>query len=142
VCDTTSFDGGWTWDTGYYYKVSAVDIHGNESGFALLAPENVTGTDTPETPMAAYLRQNFPNPFNPATTIEFGLERHSHVSLRVYDAAGRLTRVIANNDRPAGHYSEVWDGKDGCGRAVSSGVYFYRLDTGSLTRTRKMILLK
>ncbi|MCK4773496.1 MAG: T9SS type A sorting domain-containing protein, partial [Candidatus Krumholzibacteria bacterium] len=140
--DPTSFDGGWTWNGGYYYKVAAVDIHGNESGFALLAPDEVTGAATVGAPKADYLRHNFPNPFNPATTIEFGLEGPSRVSLRVHDAAGRLVRVIAEDERPTGRYTEVWDGKDGSGRAVSSGVYFYRLETGSLTQTRKMILLK
>ena len=140
--DTAAFDGDWSWDAGYWYKVAAVDIHGNESAFAVLGPDMVTGDDPMPVPDATFLTQNFPNPFNPATTIEFGLERPSRISLQVYDAAGRLVRIIADEERPAGHYSEVWDGKDGSGRAVSSGVYFYRLDTGSFTRTRKMILLK
>jgi predicted lipoprotein with Yx(FWY)xxD motif len=140
--DPEYFDDEWRWNAGYYYKVSATDIHGNESDFVLLTPENVTGADTPGRPRASYLRQNFPNPFNPSTTIEFGLERPARVSLMVYDAAGRLVHVIADDDRPAGHYAEVWDGKDASSRAVSSGVYFYRLDTGSLTKTKKMILIK
>ncbi|MBN1163211.1 MAG: T9SS type A sorting domain-containing protein [Candidatus Krumholzibacteriota bacterium] len=141
-CDTMLFDDEWNWADGYHYKVSALDIHGNESGYAMLEPSQITGEEEPKNPAAAYLRQNFPNPFNPSTTIEFGLERRSSVSLGVYDAAGRLVRVILDEERPSGRYEEVWDGRDGGGRAVSSGVYFYRLETGSLTRTRKMILLK
>jgi predicted lipoprotein with Yx(FWY)xxD motif len=93
-CDTTLLDSGWRWSEGYYYKVSAIDIHGNESGFALLSPDGVTGTDTPKAPEAAYLRQNYPNPFNPTTRIAFGLSAPAHVSLRIYDAAGRLVRAL------------------------------------------------
>jgi hypothetical protein len=140
--DTTTFDGDWRWSSGYYYKVSAVDVHGNESGLALLRREGVTGHETPQVPEASYLAQNHPNPFNPVTRIEFGLDRPSRISLGWYDAAGRLVRVIAEGKRPRGRYAEVWDGKDGNGRAVSSGVYFYRLDAGSSMPTRKMILLR
>jgi hypothetical protein len=141
-CDTLYFDGGWSWSDGYYYKVSAIDVHGNESGFVLLRPEDVTGTDTPKAPEASYLAQNYPNPFNPMTKVEFGLVAPGRVSLRIYDAAGRLVRVLAEGDRPAGRYAELWDGCDASGRAVASGVYFYRLDAGAFTQTRKMILLR
>ncbi|MCK4539135.1 MAG: T9SS type A sorting domain-containing protein, partial [Candidatus Krumholzibacteria bacterium] len=125
-----------------YYKICAVDRHGNESDFALLGPAEITGEETPDTPAAAYLSQNYPNPFNPSTTIEFGLAEASPVSLNIYDAAGRLVRVIIDETLPAAHYSEVWDGKDGSGKAVASGVYFYRLNTKTFSENRKMILLR
>jgi predicted lipoprotein with Yx(FWY)xxD motif len=140
--DTTLLDSSWRWNGGYYYKVSAIDIHGNESGFALLTPDNVTGTETPKAPAASYLAQNYPNPFNPTTRIAFGLSAPGHVSLRIYDAAGRLVRMFAEGTRPAANYVEVWDGKDASGRAVASGIYFCRLDAGSFTQTKKMILLR
>jgi hypothetical protein len=140
--DTLWFDADWRWDGGYFYKVSALDVHGNESGFALLAPETITGTETPQPPPAAYLSQNFPNPFNPTTRIAFGLAAPANVSLRIYDAAGRLVRALVDGQRAAGHYTEIWDGRDSGGRAVSSGIYFYRLTAGSLTETRKMALLR
>jgi len=136
------FDGEWRWGSGYYYKVSAVDVHGNESGFALLRPEEITGTETPRAPEASYLSQNFPNPFNPMTKIVFGLSAPAHVSLRIYEASGRLVRELVNEARPAARYEEVWDGRDGAQRQVSSGIYFYRLDAGSFTETKKMILLR
>ena len=141
-CAPEHFDDTWAWDEGYYYKVSAVDIHGNESDFALLGPAEITGDDTPATPQAAYLQQNYPNPFNPSTTISFGLSEAGPVSLKIYDAAGRLVRVIIDETLPAAHYSEGWDGKDGSGIAVASGVYFYRLSTKTFTENRKMILLR
>ena len=142
TADTTLFDGGWTWKSGYYYKVAAVDIHGNVSGCALLTPDGVTDVETPKTPEAAYLRQNYPNPFNPTTRITFGLGAPGNVSLRIYDAAGRLVRVLAEGARAAGNYAELWDGRDSNGRAVASGIYFYRLTAGAFTETRKMALLR
>jgi len=141
-CDTTCFDGGWRWNGGYYYKVSALDVHGNESGFALLKPTDITGAETPKVPGASYLSQNSPNPFNPLTRIPFGLSKRVNISLRVYDAAGRLVRTIAEGNREAGHYVESWDGRDEGGRAVASGVYFCRLDAGTFRQTRKTILLR
>ena len=81
------FDGSWQWDSGYCYKISAVDVHGNQSGFALLSPDDVTGDGDSEAPAASYLSQNYPNPFNPATKIAFGLSAPAHVSLRIYDVS-------------------------------------------------------
>jgi hypothetical protein len=141
-CDTTLFDGDWRWDESYYYKVSAIDVHGNESGFALLSPDGVTGTDTPKAPDASYLAQNYPNPFNPATRISFGLSAPSRVSLRIYDTSGRLVRTLVEGERGAGRFTELWDGRDSGGRAVASGIYFYRLSAGGFERTKKMILLR
>jgi hypothetical protein len=140
--DTTSFDSSWRWESGYYYKVSAIDIHGNESGFALLTPDDIAGTDTPKAPDVSYLSQNYPNPFNPMTRIGFGLSASGPLSLRIYDATGRLIRVLLDGRRAAGIYTEVWDGRDEGGQSVSSGVYFYRLDAGSFRQTRKMIILQ
>lgn len=140
--DTMIFDGDWRWDIGYYYKVSAVDIHGNESAYALFGPTDVTGEDTPEVPLATYLEQNYPNPFNPVTTISFGLSESAFVSLRIYDAAGRTVRELVDGSREAGVYSETWDGKDGGGREAASGIYFYKLVAGSHAETRKMVLLR
>jgi len=136
------FDSGWRWNGGYYYKVSALDIHGNQSGFALLTPDDVTGNGTPKAPDASYLAQNYPNPFNPMTRIVFGLSGPAHVSLKIYDASGRLLRALVNDERRAGRYEETWDGRDSSGRVVSSGIYFYRLSAGNFESTRKMILVK
>ncbi len=140
--DTFSFDGGWTWDSGYFYKVSAVDIHGNESQYALFIPTEVTGDDPAPLPEATFLAQNFPNPFNPITTIRFGLNEPGHISLRIYDAAGRLVTTLIDESRPAGSYTAEWNGLGDGGSRVSSGVYFYRLRTGGFLETRKMVLLK
>ena len=89
-----------------------------------------------------HLSQNFPNPFNPQTKIEFGLAAPAAVSLRIYDAAGRLVREIEKGRLPAGRYAKIWNGRDASGSNVSSGIYFYRLDAGAFSQTRKMVLLK
>jgi hypothetical protein len=139
--DTTLLDGDWTWDSGYYYKVSAIDIHGNESSFALLAPEEVTATgDHPL--FATFLLQNFPNPFNPSTVIPFGLAEDSHVSIKIYDVRGHLVRTILDGKKEAGLHKIHWNGKDMNGRAVASGVYFYTLKANDYANTKKLLLLK
>lgn len=93
-------------------------------------------------PRVAYLEQNVPNPFNPVTTISFGLARRGAVSLCVYDVSGRVVRVLVDGVRPPGRYREAWDGRDAAGTRVASGVYFYRLMTPGFDEARKMVLLK
>lgn len=88
------------------------------------------------------LGQNHPNPFNPQTTIHFALGKQSPVTLRVYDQAGRMVRELVNGTLAATQHSVIWDGKDQTGRTVRSGVYFYRLDAGDFTETRRMLLVK
>jgi hypothetical protein len=141
-CDTFAFDDEWRWDGGYYYKVMAVDVHGNESACALLRPEDVTSIETPGAPAMSYLAQNYPNPFNPVTTISFGLAAPAHISLRIYDAAGRLVRMLVDGHRGANRYEIQWDGRDDAGRPAGSGVFFYELHAGAFRETRKMVLLK
>ena len=140
--DTMTLDDGWSWQPGYWYKVAAVDIHGNESIFAVLGPDMVTGDDPMPLPDATFLAQNFPNPFNPVTTIGFGIKEQGHVSLRIYDAAGRLIATLVNETRPAGSYTTKWNGRSTEGPTVASGVYFYRLITKEFEETKKMILLR
>jgi M6 family metalloprotease-like protein len=88
------------------------------------------------------LAQNVPNPFNPTTSIRFYLPQRSRVALQVYDITGALVRELASGAYDAGPHDIQWDGRDGSGTAVGSGVYFYRLITAGHTLTRKMVLLK
>lgn len=107
--------------------------------------ENPTATGVlpePDIPGKSYLAQSFPNPFNPRTTITFGVTRPGSVSLKIYDVSGRLVRALVNQELPAGHYEEAWDGRDDHGAQVASGVYFYRLSAGGFSQTRKIVLLK
>jgi hypothetical protein len=102
-----------------------------------------TGSDELKELVSAYkLNQNFPNPFNPGTRIVFDLKEPSSVSLRVYDVNGRLVRTLIEEKREGGRHEIAWDGKDETSREVASGVYFYRLNAGSFSETKKMVLLK
>jgi len=93
-------------------------------------------------PASFTLLQNFPNPFNPTTRIEYELPSSQHVLLVVYDILGRETRTLVDEVEPAGSYRTIWDGKDDAGRQVASGVYLYQLRTASFIQTNKMVLLK
>jgi hypothetical protein len=124
----------------YYYKITALDYAGNESDPA--SPTGVTDADVTDMPRAFALHQNVPNPFNPNTVVRFEMPIKAHVSLRIYDAAGRLVRALVEAERSAGRYGEPWDGRDSAGKAAASGIYFYRLEAGAFTQTRKMVLLR
>jgi hypothetical protein len=104
------------------------------------------GGQIPVTPAGAalgnHLAQNYPNPFNPQTTIAFSLAQRANVHLAIYDVNGALVRTLANEARSAGAYTLDWNGHDDSGRAVASGVYFYKLNAGVFTQTKKMVLLK
>jgi len=93
-------------------------------------------------PPVSSLDQNFPNPFNPVTTIRFQLEEPSRVRLEIFDVRGALVRKLVNGARPAGGNLVTWDGKNDSGQAVSSGVYFYRLTANDFSHTKKMVFLK
>jgi len=94
------------------------------------------------TPESYHLEQNFPNPFNPTTTIRYTLPVASNVTLAVYGVDGKLVRVLQSGSKPMGTFEATWDGRDTSGTPVASGVYFYRLKAGSFTETRKMVLMK
>ena len=89
------------------------------------------------------LQQNFPNPFNPATTIRYGLPKESDVTLCVYNVIGEeVSTLIDNEKRTAGYHAVVWDGRNDQGRLVSNGIYIYRLRSGSHTMVKKMVFVK
>jgi hypothetical protein len=106
---------------------------------------SVTDGDNSETldlPHSFALHQNYPNPFNPLTEITFDLPRRSAVRLTVLNSLGQTVKTLTNRSKPAGPHTASWDGTDVSGAHVSSGVYFYRLETGDFTETKKMVLLK
>jgi ligand-binding sensor domain-containing protein len=103
-----------------------------------------TGVEIPLDQVAGcYLHQCFPNPFNPSTTISYDLHEPARVSLSVFDVSGRLMRrLVAGASMSAGNHQVTWDGMNATGGLAASGVYFYRLDTGSHSETRRMLLVK
>ena len=101
--------------------------------------------DTPETvdiPTEFGLSPNYPNPFNPLTTINYQLPQATVVNLKVYNISGQLVRSLANGYREAGYHSVVWDGRNGQDQLVSSGIYFYHLDCEVFSNMKRMLLIK
>ncbi|MBK9097587.1 MAG: T9SS type A sorting domain-containing protein [bacterium] len=90
-----------------------------------------------EVPSTLNLEQNFPNPFNPSTTIKFSIPEQSHIKLKVYDLLGRVVSTLVDEILDAGFYQKVFDASN-----LGSGIYFYSLSTDKNTITKKMLLLK
>ena len=93
-------------------------------------------------PQTFELYQNFPNPFNPYTTIRFALPEAEHVTLEVYNLLGQRVISLVNEQMAAGTHTVVWNGIDAGGRQVATGVYFYRISAGEYNDVKKMILIK
>jgi len=83
------------------------------------------------------LRQNYPNPFNPITSISFSLPLKSFISLKIFDLLGREVATIVSEQLSAGNHAIKWNAVN-----MSSGIYFYRLQAGSFTETKKLVLLR
>jgi hypothetical protein len=93
-------------------------------------------------PSAYGLGQNYPNPYNLNTQIGYQLPQAGKVTLTIYNVRGQLVRTLVNEQKPAGYHSVIWDGKSDNGMQVSSGIYFYKIQAGRFTKTKKMVLLK
>jgi hypothetical protein len=93
-------------------------------------------------PQSFALHPNYPNPFNPSTSIAFDLPEQSNVNLNIYNALGQLVKSYSYNNYPAGSYKVRWNGKNVFGQQLSAGVYIYQLRAGKFVKSRKMILLK
>jgi flagellar hook assembly protein FlgD len=145
--DTSVING-----TTYTYKVTALyeDDEGVEEYIASI-PSN-TATATPQVvsdidmlAVGSRLHGNYPNPFNPVTTLRFTVDSSKgsqHVAINIYNIRGQLVRSLVYDDFATGDHTVVWNGTDENGRGVSSGIYFYRMTTENYSATRKMILMK
>ena len=108
--------------------------------------DNVTGLaqelTAPAVPAGYALEQNYPNPFNPETTMRYRLAQAGSVRLAVFNILGQEIVTLVDSYRPAGRHEAVWNGRDRAGKPVSSGIYFYKLQAGEFSETRKMVFLK
>jgi len=93
-------------------------------------------------PSGFALEQNYPNPFNPSTTITFRVPTTGQVTVAIYNIIGQEIVRLMDNVVPAGTYQVSWDGRDAHGRAMTSGVYLYRITADQFTATRKMLMVK
>ena len=94
------------------------------------------------TPITFSLSDNYPNPFNPSTTIDYSVAEPSFVDLSIFDASGRLVKKIVSENKNVGSYSVSWNGTTDSGVDASTGMYFYTVEAGSFTETKKMLLVK
>jgi len=124
----------------YVYKLSAVDIHGNESGFAIVVPTGALGVDGSPQSLAFALAST--NPSHGDVTLRLALPAAAHVRVAIYDAAGREVRSLADRDQPAGTLALAWGGEDEAGGLAPSGLYFARLVTAGRTLTVRLALAR
>ena len=135
------------WNYWFVTKDGSFGVHNSAYAVALL--QKALGTyplDVKpvggEIPVAFALNQNYPNPFNPSTTISFALPKNEQVKLEVYDILGNHVKTMVDQQMGAGTYQVVWNGIDQNGARVASGVYLYRLQAGSFSTVKKMLLVK
>jgi flagellar hook assembly protein FlgD len=88
------------------------------------------------------LEQNYPNPFNPSTTISFKIPQKSKVFLEILDIFGKRIKTLIDDEIESGEHKIIWDGTDENNNRVSAGIYFYRLSSGKISLTKKMVFLK
>jgi hypothetical protein len=89
-----------------------------------------------------YLNHNYPNPFNPTTTIEYVLPKNSYVEIQIIDILGQHVRTLVAEEKNAGSHQVTWNGLDDAGNRVASGVYLYRMTAEGYTETRKLLLIR
>jgi len=137
-------------DTGYvdeagapcFYRLCAVDVHGNASPYAYLSPDGTTDVPGSVLPRKLALSVPAPNPVHAACVMRVALPHAATVSLALFDQQGRRVRVLAQGARPAGENVIDWDGRDEDGRPVPSGVYYVRLESGGLRSTQRLSLVR
>jgi hypothetical protein len=141
VYDLSAYDGQSVYiaircvsNDAFVFYVDDFSIHsvggsvGNEDGVAPVAVTELKG--------------NYPNPFNPETTIKYSVKENTPVTLEVYNVKGQKVKTLVSETKAAGDHSVVWKGLDDNNRAVSSGVYFFKMSAGKYSSTKKMIMMK
>ncbi len=117
----------------------SIDATTDAAGYFALSLQTLSGGTALPTSFA--LGQNYPNPFNPSTIIPYQLPASDHVRLDVFNVLGQRLATLVDAERSAGAHTEQWDGTDAAGRAVGAGVYIYRLSSGGMTESRRMVLV-
>ncbi|MEZ4822815.1 MAG: T9SS type A sorting domain-containing protein, partial [Ignavibacteria bacterium] len=115
----------------YSYRLKQIDYNGNFEYFNLMG-EVIIGT-----PNEFSLIQNYPNPFNPTTSIDFNMPNDGFVSLKIYNTSGKEVATLVNETRSAGYYTVNFNAAN-----LSSGVYYYRLESNGVSKVMKMALIK
>lgn len=125
-------------------ELALIDEYGEKFASHTILSEGTVNVDEKNVyQFSTKLFQNYPNPFNPVTTIHFSIGSAGRVSLRVYDILGNEIAVLMDEFKSAGEYKIQFDGSSAAGgNGLASGIYFYKLETGNYTRTKKLLLIK
>ncbi|MDZ4182489.1 MAG: choice-of-anchor J domain-containing protein [Candidatus Cloacimonadaceae bacterium] len=141
IYDLSAYDGQSVWitircvsDDAFVFYVDDFTIHSNGG--------TVSNDDNMSPAISTRLHDNYPNPFNPETTIRFSVKEAAPVSIEIYNVKGQLVKTLVNEMKDSGNHSVIWRGLDNNNRPVSSGVYFYKMSAGKYSSTKKMILMK
>lgn len=127
----------------YYYKISAIDLNGNESDYSQEFSLNITDIENSKTPLQFKLYQNYPNPFNPLTTIGFTIPKISHVTVEIFNIIGKKVIILENANKQPGYYKVKWNAS-----GYPSGIYMVKINcqskinSQSFSAFKKMILVK
>ncbi|MBP7309919.1 MAG: T9SS type A sorting domain-containing protein [Candidatus Cloacimonetes bacterium] len=126
----------------YYVRVNYLNVEGTPSD-TLIVPFPYTSNPEEPTPgLVNNLNNNYPNPFNPTTTISFSLAKAGKTTLAIYNLKGQLVTNLVNGEMNEGQHHIVWNGRDAHNRGVASGMYFYSLQSGDFRAVKKMLLMK
>jgi len=121
----------------YWYKVEQLDVSGCSKFFGPLRVERVY-----HLPEEFFLSRNYPNPFNPSTTLDYQLPVDTYVTIAVYDLLGRQIRVLVDSRVDAGYHKVSWDGTDASGRMVANGIYLIQMQTEDFRWVQKLSVIK
>jgi choice-of-anchor B domain-containing protein len=140
--ETSNFNGAW--GTYPFFNSGKVLVSDIQTGlYVVYFGGAVTHIENNSKPLTAYsLGENYPNPFNPTTTISYQISRQSQVRIEIYNMLGQKVRTLLNDRKEPGAYEAIWNGKNDSGAQLSSGVYLYRMVAGDFVQTRKMVLMK
>lgn len=131
-----------TWDGHQlFFAKPLTKVQMAKLGFDTTATVGVR-RDVAAIPDGYSLSQNYPNPFNPSTEITYELAKDGQVTLTIYNALGQKVKTLVNKKQPAGKYIATWDGMSDAGLRMSSGIYYYRLETDQFNKTMKMVMIK
>ncbi len=122
----------------WFYGSTLIKVKGEEPS---KIPDAEPKTEL-QAPDAFGLSQNFPNPFNPETQISYSLPQDAHVTLTIFNIVGQKVKTLVDELQDAGYKTIHWDGKNDSGNEVSSGIYFYRIQAGDYSQTKRMVLLE
>lgn len=132
------------YDTGtYYYWLESVDFDGSSNFYGPI-PVRYEGLQAgiPSVPAITSIAKNFPNPFNPRTTIVYGMEKDGELSIDIYNLRGQKVRSLMQAKRKAGWHTISWDGDNDLGKALGSGVYYVRMQANGKSLLHKVVMMK